>query len=448
MIWIELIILLACIIIGARLGGIALGTVSGIGLLLFVFVFALPPGGPPQGVLGMIIAVITALAAMQAAGGLDYLVSVAEKLMHKKPRYVTFIAPIVTYVLVLGSGTTHVSYALLPVIAEVARKGNVRPERPLSISVIAGFYGVIASPISAATVAMLAVIAAKGISLPRLLAIVIPSTFLAVLLGALSVAWRGKELSDDSEYQKRLASGAMKLQETAVEVKQENLRKARGSMLLFLAGIVTVVLLGIFPTLRPAYEVVGEGMVADTDQVSMGMAIMIVMIAVAGLTMLLFRASPEATLKGTIMRSGITAIISILGVSWLGSSFFEGNRTFIVGGISDLVQVYPLAFAAGMFTLSTMLFSQAATVALLMPVGQAFGLPANLLVAFYPAACGLFFLPTYGTVLAAVSFDQTGTTKIGKYLLNHSFMRPGLVTMMSAIVIALLLTRVISLGGG
>jgi len=446
MIWIELIILLACIIIGARLGGIALGTVAGIGLLIFVFIFALPPGGPPQGVLGMIIAVITALAAMHAAGGLDYLVSLAERIMHKSPQYITFIAPVVTYILVLGSGTTHVIYALLPVIAEVARKGNIRPERPLSISVIAGFHGAIASPISPATVAMLGVLAAKGVSLPLLLAVVIPSTFLAVLVGALSVAWRGKGLDQDPEYQERLASGVLKFQDTSTEVKQENLRKAQGSMLLFLAGIVAVVLIGVFPSFRPAYQVVTDGVVVDTDQVEMGLAIMIVMIAVAGLTMVLFKASPEATLKGSIMRSGITAIISILGVSWLGSSFFEGNKPAIVSGISDVVKVYPSAFAAGMFCLSTLLFSQAATVALMMPVGQALGLPTNLLIAFYPAACGLFFLPTYGTVLAAVSFDQTGTTKIGKYLLNHSFMRPGLVTMISAVVIGLLLTRVIPIG--
>ena len=213
-------------------------------------------------------------------------------------------------------------------------------------------------------------------------------------------------------------------------------------MLLFLTGIVVVVLIGIFPNLRPAYQVVTDGLV-DTDQVSMGMAIMIIMIAVSGLTMILFKASPEATLKGTIMRSGLTAIISILGVSWLGSSFFEGNRVYIVSEISDLVQLYPLAFAAGMFLLSTLLFSQTATVALLMPVGQALGLPVPLLIAFYPASNGLFFLPTYGTVLAAVSFDQTGTTRIGKYLLNHSFMRPGLVTMVSAVLMALVLSKIL-----
>ena len=442
MIWIELVILLTCIIIGARLGGMALGTVAGIGLFVFVFLFGLPPGGPPQAVLGMIIAVITALATMQAAGGLDYLVSVAEKIMRKHPQHITFVAPVVTYLLVLASGTAHVIYALLPVIAEVARNGKVRPERPLSISVIAGFQGVIASPISAATVAMLGFLLVQGVSLPRMLAITIPSTFLGVVIGSLSVAWRGKDLEEDHEYQNRLASGEVKAAEPSATLEGKDLFRARGSMLFFLLGIVFVVLIGIFPNLRPAYDVVGKG-VSETDQVSMGMAIMIVMIAIAGLIMIVFKASPEVALKGTIMRSGITAIICILGISWLGSSFFEGNRSYIVGGISDLLQVYPWTFAVGMFLLSAMLFSQAATVAILLPVGVALKLPALTLVALYPAANGLFFLPTYGTLLAAVSFDQTGTTRIGKYLLNHSFMFPGLVTISSTIVIALLLSSVL-----
>jgi anaerobic C4-dicarboxylate transporter-like protein len=337
-----------------------------------------------------------------------------------------------------------VIYALLPVIAEVSRNGKVRPERPLSISVIAGFQGVIASPISAATVAMLGFLLVQGISLPRLLAITIPSTFLGVVIGSLSVAWRGKDLDDDPIYQKRLAAGELKLAEAASAAAEQNLFRARGSMLFFLLGIVLVVLIGIFPNLRPAYDVVSEGVVTDTDQVSMGMAIMIVMIAIAGLIMVVFKASPEAALKGTIMRSGITAIISILGISWLGSSFFEGNRTFIVGGISNVLEVYPWTFAIGMFVLSTMLFSQAATVAILMPVGVALKLPAATLAALYHAANGIFFLPTYGTLLAAVSFDQTGTTRIGKYLLNHSFMLPGLVTISSTIIIALLLSKLVN----
>src|SRR5215813_12702807 len=298
MIWIELLILLACIVIGARLGGMALGTVAGIGLLVFVFLFSLRPGGPPQGVLGMIIAVITALATMQAAGGLDYLVSLAERVMRKHPQYIVFIAPVVTYLLVLGSGTTHVIYALLPVIAEVARKADIRPERPLSISVIAGFQGVVASPISAATVAMIGLLAVRGVSLPRMLAITIPSTFLGILIGALSVAWRGKPLSDCPDYQSRLATTTAKSTEQSPVQQGKELFNARGSTLLFLTGIIVVVLIGIFPSLRPTYEIVSEG-VTETDQVSMGSAIMIVMLAIAGLTMILFKASPSATIKGT-----------------------------------------------------------------------------------------------------------------------------------------------------
>jgi anaerobic C4-dicarboxylate transporter-like protein len=379
---------------------------------------------------------------MQAAGGLDYLVTVAEKIMRKRPQYITFVAPIVTYLLVLASGTTHVIYALLPVIAEVSRKGNVRPERPLSISVIAGFQGVIASPISAATVAMLGFMLTQGVSLPKMLMVVVPSSFIGVVLGSFAVAWRGKDLENDPEYQQRLVDGQVKEAESLVQLEGVKLKRARGSMVVFFLGITLVVLIGIFPNLRPMYQVITNG-VPDTDQVDMGMAIMIVMIAVAGLIMLFFKASPQAALKGSIMSSGITAIICILGISWLGSSFFEGNRTRIVGGISSLLEVYPWTFSIGMFVLSTMLFSQAATVAILMPVGVALKLPPLTLIALYPAANGIFFLPTYGTLLAAVSFDQTGTTKIGKYLLNHSFMLPGLVTVISTIVIALLLSRIV-----
>jgi anaerobic C4-dicarboxylate transporter DcuA len=443
MVWIELCVLLACILIGTRLGGIALGTVAGIGLVIYVFLFRLPPGGPPQIVVGMIIAVITALAAMQAAGGLDYLVAIAERIMRKHPRYITFVAPVVTYSLVFASGTTHVIYALLPVIAEVSRKAGIRPERPISISVIAGFQGVIASPISAATVAMIGILSSRNVSLPRLLSITVPSTFLAVLVGAVSVAWRGKNLNEDSEYQHRLANGELKAPQPLPTLKGRELFNARGSTILFLAGIVLIVLIGMIPALRPVYQTVENGIV-DSDQVSMGMAIMIIMIAIAGLAMIIFKASPEATLKGSIMKSGVVALISILGVSWLGSSFFEGNRTFIVSGIAGMIRSYPWAFAAGLFILSTLLFSAAATVAMLMPVGVALGLQTSHLIAFYPAANSVFFLPTYGTLLAAVSFDQTGTTRIGKYLFNHSFMLPGLVAMVSAIIFAPMLNSIVA----
>jgi anaerobic C4-dicarboxylate transporter DcuA len=219
------------------------------------------------------------------------------------------------------------------------------------------------------------------------------------------------------------------------------LRAARGATLLFLAGIAFVVAIGIFPELRPAHRLLVDGEL-QYDRVDMAAAIMIVMLAIAGLTMLVFRASPEETVKGSIMRSGVVAFISILGIAWLGSSFFEHNREAIVGGISGLVEERPWIFAFGLFALSAVLFSQAATVVTLMPVGLALGLSPALLVALYPAVNGSFFLPTYGTVLAAVSMDQTGTTRIGRYVLNHSFMIPGLVTAISAVGLALLLSSV------
>jgi len=422
MLWVELAILIACIVVGARLGGIALGGVAGVGLVVFVFAFQMPPGSPPTVVLGMIIAVITALSAVQAAGGLDYLVVLAERVMRKRPQWITFVGPLVTYLLIAASGTQHVIYALLPVIAEVSRKAGVRPERPMSVSVIAAQQGLVASPISAATVAMLAMLGRSPIGLPQIAMVVIPSTLLAVLAASFSVAWRGKALADDPDYQQRLADGKVKPPGDLPAITGRALLDARGSTALFLAAIAFVVVLGIFPELKPEPMIKGQPHQIDTAD-----AIMIVMLAVAGLCMILFHAGAEAAVKGSIMKGGITAFVSILGVSWLGSSLFEGNREAIVGGISGLIQQAPWVFALGLFVLSILLMSQAATVVTLMPVGVALGLAPGLLVGLYPAVNGYFFLPTYGTTLAAVSFDQTGTTRIGRFLVNHSFMRPGLV---------------------
>ncbi len=442
MLWIELALLLVCIVIGARLGGIALGTVSGIGLVVFVFIFGLPPGSPPATVLGMILAVITALSMMEAAGGLDYMVEMAEKVLRKNPSRITFLAPLVTYILIFAAGTQHVIYALLPVIAEVARKAGVRPERPLSISVIAAQHGLIASPVSAVTVALVAVIAGLNVGLPQIMMVTIPATLVGVTAGILSVNWKGKALSEDPEYQRRLAEGLVKPPEEKAPLEGAARTKAAGSCFLFLGAVAVVVAVGLFPNLRPLYETVSDG-VASTGRVDMGAAIMIIMLAAAGLITLFFKAKPAEAVKGNLMRGGLVAIISILGVSWMGSSFFAANEGTIVGTISSVIGAYPWVFAFGLFVLCILLFSQAATIVILAPVGVALGLPAAMLIGVYPAVNGNFFLPTYGTVLAAVSFDQTGTTKIGKYLLNHSFMIPGLVTTATATVIALLLSSVL-----
>ena len=437
--WIELIILFTCIVIGARLGGIGLGTLGGLGLVIFVFLFGLPPGSPPGIVLGMIIAVITALASMQSAGGLDYLISFATKVMRKKPQYITFVAPFVTYFLILASGTQHVIYALLPVIAEVSTKAGIRPERPMSISVTASMYGVISSPISAATVALLGALVSYNISLLQIMMVIIPASILGLIVGTLSVAWRGKDLKDDPEYQERLKSGKIQDSAASVEIAKEKIGSARNSLFVFLAAIVIVVFIGIFPELRPSYEIL-SGKESIIEKLEMGDAIMIIMLAAAGVMMIFFKAKPAEAVKGSIMNGGVVAVISILGVSWMGSSFFEGNKSEIVGGISSVIQQAPWVLALGLFVLSMLLFSQAATVVTLMPVGVALGMPLWVLIAVYPAVNGFFFLPTYGTVLAAVSFDRTGTTKIGKYLLNHSFMLPGIVCVIATTVFAFIIS--------
>jgi anaerobic C4-dicarboxylate transporter-like protein len=331
-----------------------------------------------------------------------------------------------------------VAYVLLPVIAEVSRKAGVRPERALSISAIASQQAITASPISAATVALIGLLGDKGVSLKHILLISLPATLLGVLAGALSVAWKGKDLKDDPEYQDRLAQGVIQPPAPSPTLEGKDLFRARGSVAVFLVAAALVVVLGLFPNLRPTYELGDKEKMLD-----MGPSIMIVMLAAAGINMLFFGAAAKKTLTGEIMNAGVVALISIAGLAWMGSSFFEGNRETIVGGISALIKGHPWIFSAGLFALSVLLFSQAATISTLMPVGIALGLSPAALVASFPAVNGYFFLPTYGTLLAAISFDQTGTTKIGKYVLNHSFMLPGLVSTTVALVSGYLLGRLV-----
>ena len=441
MIWLELLIVLVCIFVGARLGGIALGTIAAVGLAALVFIFGTPPGVPPRTVLGMILAVITAAATMQSARGLDYLILIADRALRVWPAGITVVAPVIAYVFTLAAGTGHIIYALLPVIAEVSRNAGVRPERPLSISTIASQQAITASPISAATVALLGLLAPTGVKLQTILLITIPSTFIGVLFGALSMMWKGPELKDDPLYQERLAKGLIEAPTVRIPLAGSELTRARGSVAVFLIAALLVVFLGLFPSLRPSYSAVsaqGE----RVEQVELAPAIMIIMLAAAGINMLVFRASPVATVKGTIMNAGVVALISIAGLGWLGSAFFEGNRGFIIDSISGAVQQHPWVFALGLFALSVLLASQAATVVTLVPVGIGLGLSSPVLIALFPAVNGYFFLPTYATLLAAISFDQTGTTRIGKYVLNHSFMLPGMVATVSSLMVGFFIAKI------
>jgi anaerobic C4-dicarboxylate transporter DcuA len=426
MIWVDLLILLVCILLGSRLGGIGLGTVAALGMSVIVFGFGRAPGSFPGEVLLIVLCVVTAAATLQAAGGLDVMVSVAERVLRRHPQRITIVAPLISYIFTFVSGTGHVAYSLLPIIAEVAHKVKERPERPLSISVIASQAAVTASPLSAATAGMVALFSNTGsFGLKDVLIVCVPSTLIGVLAGALSVRKMGVELEDDAIYRERLAKG-----ELAAPVDKDTRASpppsagAKWAVVLFIGAALVITLLGLLPGLRPDFTIDG-----NTEKLSMVASISIVTLSATALMLAVSKVKPETVVSGSVMRAGIVAIISILGIAWLGSTFFEGHKEQILGAISMHVRQHPWLFAFALFALSILLYSQAATVAALMGVGLQLGIAAPLLIAMFPAVNGYFFLPTYATMVAAIQFDSTGTTRVGRWVLNHSFMRPGLVMM-------------------
>jgi anaerobic C4-dicarboxylate transporter DcuA len=443
MIWLEFAVVLAAIFWGARVGGAGLGTVAGIGLAVLVFVFGLPPSSPPGEVLAIILAVVTAAATMQAAGGMDLLVSLAERTLKARPNWITFAGPLVSYAFTFCAGTGHVAYSVLPVIAEVSRKAGIRPERPMSISVIASQAAITASPLSAATAAMVALLSPQGIELGDILLICVPSTLLGVLAGALSVYWRGAELAEDPDYAARLASGQVEAPKPLPKLEGAARRNAIAAVAIFLGAAALIVMFGLLPQLRPSFPASSD---PDAQLKALGMphVIQLLMYTASGLMMLFCSAKPEATIKSPVGYAGVVAVISVLGLGWLGSCFYRGNEATIVGSLSHVIEAKPWVFAVGLFTLSVLLFSQASTVTALMPVGVSLGIPAATLVAYFPAVNGYFFLPTYGTIVAAVAFDQSGTTRIGKFVVDHSFMRPGLVATATALVVGTVMARVVA----
>ena len=429
---IQLLFVMVCIIVGARIGGVGLGVMGGLGVAILTFVFGLEPTSPPIDVMLMIAAVISAAGAMQAAGGLDFLVKIAEKILRRHPQNVTLLAPLVTYTFTFLAGTGHVAYSVLPVIAEVARETKIRPERPLGIAVIASQQAITASPISAATVALLGLLAGFDITLFDILKITIPATLIGVIVGAFASMRVGKELVDDPEYQRRLKSG--ELDSSHVELNDiKNLFGAKLSVILFIAATVLIVLFGSIPSMRPTF---------DGRTVGMPSLIEILMLTTAAVILLVTKTSGAKAAQGSVFSAGMQAVIAIFGVAWMGDTFINGNIAQLTGSIESVVTDMPWLFGVALFVMSILLYSQAATVRAIMPLGIALGLNPMLLIALFPAVNGYFFIPNYPTVVAAINFDRTGTTKIGKYILNHSFMMPGMVATIVAIGVGLLLMQI------
>lgn len=428
----QLLFVLVAIIVGARLGGIGLGVMGGVGLAILTFVFGLQPTAPPIDVMLMIVAVISAASCMQAAGGLDYMVKLAERLLRRNPSQVTILSPLVTYLFTFVAGTGHVAYSVLPVIAEVATETKIRPERPLGIAVIASQQAITASPISAATVALLGLLTGFDITLFDILEITIPATLIGVLVGAFLSKKVGKELLEDPEYLRRLEAGMIDTKHVELnDVK--NMFHARISVIIFIAATLLIVLFGSIPVMRPVFN----GTALDMPAI-----IEILMLCAAAVILLISRTDGIKATQGSVFPAGMQAVIAIFGIAWMGDTFINGNITELTGSIEGIVRQMPWLFGLALFVMSILLYSQAATVRAIVPLGIALGISPMMLIALFPAVNGYFFIPNYPTVVAAINFDRTGTTGIGKWILNHSFMMPGMVATIVSIVVGLLLVQV------
>ncbi|MDR0824471.1 MAG: anaerobic C4-dicarboxylate transporter [Prevotella sp.] len=426
---IQFLFVLVAIIIGARLQGIGLGVMGGLGLAVLVFGFGLEPTSPPIDVMLMIVAVIAAAGCMQAAGGLDLMVSLAEKLLREHPRRITLLSPIITYLFTFVAGTGHVAYSVLPVIAEVARETKIRPERPLSIAVIASQQAITASPISAATVALLSMLSGFNISLLDILIITIPSTLVGILLGVLFSMRMGKELHEDPEYLRRLNIGMFNQDKPSTRVNLKIKSKAGLSVLLFILATALIILFGSMESLR---QIGGKSL-------NMPVIIEILMLSAAALILLLTRTNGIKAAQGSVFVAGMQAVVAIFGIAWMGDTFINGNMSQLQASIEGVVTSMPWIFGIALFVMSILLYSQAATVRALMPLGIVLGISPWMLIALFPTVNGYFFLPNYPTVVAAINFDRTGTTRIGKWIVNHSFMLPGLIATFGAVCTGLLL---------
>lgn len=428
----ELTIVIALIFIGARVGGIGLGIYGMLGVFILVYGFGLPPGKAPIDVMMIILAVITASAALQASGGLEYLVGLAAKFLRNHPDHITYYGPLCTWLFCIVAGTAHTSYSLLPIISEIAQANKIRPERPVSLATVSASLGITGSPVSAATAALISqdLLGGKGIELGTVLIVCIPASIIAILVAAFIENHVGKELVDDPEYQRRVKAGIINPDEDEKNLLQAETQPnphAKYAVWAFLLGVAVVVLFGFFPGLRPE----GCTMSETIEMVMMSDAILIVLVG---------KTHVAEVPKGNIFSAGINALVAIFGIAWMGSTFYTGNAEAINSALSGMVTTAPLLFAVALFLLSIMLFSQAATVTTLYPVGIALGINPLLLVAMFPAVNGYFFLPNYPTEVAALGFDRTGTTHVGKYVINHSFQLPGFVTTIVAIGVGYAIT--------
>ena len=437
----EFIFMLLMLYIGSRYGGIGLGLVSGIGLVIEVFVLRMPPGHAPVDVMLIILAVVGCAAVLEAAGGLKCMLQVAEKILRKHPKFITFLGPLVTYLLSIMLGTGHAVYTIMPIIGDIALKNNIRPERPMAAASVASQLALTGSPISAVVACylgrdVLQIPGLEDLTLVDILMVTFPATLLGVIAMSIYSNYRGKELKDDPEFQLRMQDPEFRksIAETSKTTLNEQLPfSARLSVGIFLISLVTIFIIAVVPSVRT----IGEG----AKPISMGVVIQMIMLAFGALILIASKTPVSKVPNGVVFKSGMTACIAIFGIAWMSDTYFSYAMPQFKAVITDMVNSYPWTFAFALFSVSVVVNSQAATAKILLPVAVAIGLPGPVLIGLMPATYAYFFIPNYPSDIATVNFDTSGTTKIGKYYFNHSFMVPGLIGVTTACLVGLFLAN-------
>ena len=437
---IELLVVLLALYVGSRYGSLALGAISGIGLAILVFGFGMKPGSPPTDVIYIIIAAVTCAGVMQASGGMDWLIQIAERLLRKHPDRITFLAPLCTFFLTVLVGTGHVVYTLMPIICDIALKKGIRPERPCGVASIASQVGITCSPIAAAVVAFVTISNANGfdITIPRVLMISIPACLCGLMAAAAASYHRGLDLDKDPEFQKKIQDPEQRdyiYGSSSTTLDKTISRDSKNAVFIFLFALLVIVMFAAFPSLLPSW---------DGKALKMNIVIQIVMISAAALMIIFCKAQPKKAVGGPVWQSGMVAVVAIYGIAWLADTYFSNYLSEMQDALAGVVESYPWSIALVFFLVSVLINSQGAVVVAMLPLAYKLGIDGPVLLGVLPSVYGYFFIPNYPSDIATVNFDRSGTTIIGKYLLNHSFMMPGLICVSVSTIVAYLLSMLVS----
>lgn len=458
----RLLVLFGVIFFGIRLGGMAIGYTGGLGVIILTVFLGMNAGAIPTDVILIIMSVIAAITALQKAGGLDYMVRIAERILRNNPKHINFLAPTVTYVLTVLAGTGHTAFAMIPVIVEVAKEQNVKPAGPLSMAVVSGQVAITASPVSAAVVYMTGVLEPYGWSYPTLLVVWLLTTYVGCMIAAfiMSLFFNKGPLDQDPEYLARVKAGL--IHKVEPHKRPPLPATAKASVIIFITGVICVVLyatmisdlvrLPIVESLKASDSGVAAFLLPAFEQLKLARdgAIMSFMLLIATLIVIKCKLNTSELADTPTFKSGMTACICVLGVAWLGNTFVAGYSAQLEDFSKEIVAQYPGVLSVVLFFISALLYSQAATAKALVPVIiVALNMDANpdlayILVASFAAVSGLFILPTYPTLLGAVQMDDTGTTKIGKFIFNHSMLLPCILCIFISVALGFVVAPLMS----